>query len=120
MMVTPVTGNLCARISNIFNYLQPFFCGPVVEIPPLKKPDRLIFALGFFGFKENRGDDVKKFVAIASAIAALGFANAASAADMPAKAPVYKAAPVAVYNWTGWYFGGNIGYGWESNSNPTV
>ena len=39
--------------------------------------------------------------------------QAASAADMPAKAPVYKA-PIAapVYNWTGLYVGGVAGYGW--------
>ncbi len=33
----------------------------------------------------------------------------ANAADMPTKAPVAVFAP---YNWTGWYVGGNIGYGW--------
>jgi outer membrane immunogenic protein len=47
--------------------------------------------------------------------AAFSFAavQAASAADMPTKAPVYKAAPIAVYNWTGFYVGGNVG--WASN-----
>lgn len=44
-------------------------------------------------------------------VAAIGFASVASAADMPVKGPVYKAAPVAVYNWTGFYVGGNVG--WE-------
>ncbi len=39
---------------------------------------------------------------------------------MPSKAPVYKAAPVLMYNWAGWYFGGNIGYGWGRNSDPSV
>jgi outer membrane immunogenic protein len=47
--------------------------------------------------------------------ALLSFATIGSAvaADLPA-APVYKA-PVAVaqvYNWTGFYLGGNIGYSW--------
>jgi outer membrane immunogenic protein len=43
---------------------------------------------------------------------ALVAAGPAAAADMPVKAPVYKAAPanVAVYNWTGFYVGGNVGY----------
>jgi outer membrane immunogenic protein len=38
---------------------------------------------------------------------------AAYAADLPLKQPVYKA-PVAapLYNWTGFYAGGNIGYSW--------
>jgi outer membrane immunogenic protein len=38
----------------------------------------------------------------------------ATAADMRARpAPVYKAAPaVATYNWTGCYWGLNVGYGW--------
>ena len=37
------------------------------------------------------------------------------AADMPVRAPVYKATPaVAFYNWTGPYVGGHIGYGWAT------
>ena len=27
---------------------------------------------------------------------------------------------VAVYNWTGFYIGGNIGYGWGQNTNPSI
>lgn len=42
--------------------------------------------------------------------ALLGFASAASAADMPAKAPVYKAAPPVAYNWSGCYIGANAGW----------
>jgi outer membrane immunogenic protein len=34
----------------------------------------------------------------------------ATAADMPLKAPP----PVVVYNWTGFYVGGNVGYSWGS------
>jgi outer membrane immunogenic protein len=34
---------------------------------------------------------------------------AASAADLPMKAPML--APAAVYSWTGWYVGGNVGGG---------
>jgi high affinity Mn2+ porin len=37
----------------------------------------------------------------------LTLASPALAADMPVKAPAY----VAVYNWTGFYFGGHVGYG---------
>lgn len=42
-------------------------------------------------------------------------ANAASAADLPAKMPV-KAAPAAGYSWTGFYLGVNAGYGVARNS----
>src|SRR5262245_8948586 len=49
---------------------------------------------------------------VAAAIAATTAANAADIA-----APVYKAPVVApVYNWTGFYIGGNAGYTW-TNSN---
>lgn len=43
---------------------------------------------------------------------------AASAADMPVKAPVMKPVPVQLYNWTGCYIGGNVGGIWgRSNIN---
>ena len=48
-----------------------------------------------------------------AAALSLCLAQAALAADMPAKLPV--AAPV--YNWTGFYIGGNIGYGWGKSDN---
>lgn len=41
------------------------------------------------------------------------FATAAMAADLPVKAPPL---PVVVYNWTGFYVGGNIGYSWGRSS----
>jgi outer membrane immunogenic protein len=34
-------------------------------------------------------------------------------ADMPAKGPVYKAAPAPMFNWTGFYVGGHVGYAWS-------
>src|SRR6185437_1118036 len=51
---------------------------------------------------------------LTAAMVAIGFASAANAADMPTKAPIYKAPPavVAPYNWTGFYLGVNGGYGW--------
>ena len=42
-----------------------------------------------------------------------GLSAAAQAADLPVKAPM---AP-AVYNWSGFYIGGNVGYGWGSSDN---
>jgi outer membrane immunogenic protein len=48
------------------------------------------------------------------AVAVFGFACIASAADMPVKAPVYKApAAEPSSSWTGWYVGANAGYGWN-------
>jgi outer membrane immunogenic protein len=50
-------------------------------------------------------------------IAAASFCGApALAADMPVKAPVYKAAP-PVFSWTGCYIGANAGYGWGRATN---
>jgi outer membrane immunogenic protein len=36
-------------------------------------------------------------------------ASAASAADLPRKAPVFKAPPPVAYDWNGWYLGVNFG-----------
>lgn len=51
---------------------------------------------------------MKRFVLAASVLAA---ASAANAADMPAKAPVYKAPLISAYDWTGFYLGVNAGIG---------
>ena len=55
---------------------------------------------------------MRKLLVIAGLIALA--TSLARAADMPAKAPVYKGPPQAVvaYNWSGFYVGGNIGYSW--------
>jgi outer membrane immunogenic protein len=53
-------------------------------------------------------------------IAAIG-ATSAQAADLAARP--YTKAPVAVasvYNWTGFYVGGNIGYGWGQDTSPII
>jgi outer membrane immunogenic protein len=52
---------------------------------------------------------------IAIAVFSITFAQAASAADLPVKAPVVTPAPV--YSWTGFYVGGNVGYGWGTAEN---
>jgi outer membrane immunogenic protein len=52
---------------------------------------------------------MKKLLLATTAFVALAGASA-NAADMRAR-PAY-APPPAVYNWTGGYWGGNIGYGW--------
>jgi outer membrane immunogenic protein len=55
---------------------------------------------------------------LVAGIAAAAFCGApAIAADMPTKGPVYKADPAPTgYDWTGFYVGGNAGYGWGDSS----
>src|SRR6478735_6155694 len=56
---------------------------------------------------------------------AVGMAAATSvgaqAADLGAR-PYTKATPAvaAVYDWTGFYVGGNVGYGWGENTDPSL
>jgi outer membrane immunogenic protein len=50
---------------------------------------------------------------------ALAMGAGASAADlppMPGPGPVYSKGPSPMWNWTGCYVGGNIGFGWQNNS----
>jgi outer membrane immunogenic protein len=56
--------------------------------------------------------NMKKILLSGVAVAALFAAAPAFAADVPVRGPVYKAAPAPVFNWTGFYFGGHVGYGW--------
>jgi outer membrane immunogenic protein len=58
---------------------------------------------------------MKKLFLSAIGPAVLLIGGLAQAADLPVKAPVYKAAPVVPYSWTGFYVGGNIGYGLARN-----
>ena len=56
----------------------------------------------------------------ASALAAMAVASAASAADLAAR-PYTKAPIVApVYDWTGFYIGGNVGYSWGRSSDTST
>jgi outer membrane immunogenic protein len=59
---------------------------------------------------------VKKLLIAGAALMAL-IGSPAFAADMPLKAPPPPPAPVS--NWTGFYIGGNIGYGW-GNANSAI
>src|SRR5262249_22544196 len=57
------------------------------------------------------GASMKRLAVATLGVLALG-AGSVSAADLP---PVYKAPPVVTapaFSWTGFYVGGNIGYGW--------
>jgi outer membrane immunogenic protein len=53
---------------------------------------------------------MKKFLLATVGLAALGIAAPASAADMPVKAAP-PPPPVPIYSWTGFYIGGNGGWG---------
>ena len=61
---------------------------------------------------DTSGAPMKKIVS--AGIGLLALTGAAAAADLPAKAPVYKAPPVIVdpWSWTGVYIGLNAGYSW--------
>jgi outer membrane immunogenic protein len=67
---------------------------------------------------------VSKLLLVSIALIALALTGSANAADMPVKAPVYKAPPpVPAYNWTGFYIGGYGGGAWGgsvSSSDPCV
>jgi outer membrane immunogenic protein len=60
------------------------------------------------------GSNMKKALFLA---AAMLFPSLASAADMAVKAP--PVVPLAVYNWTGFYIGGNVGYAWGQSRTDT-
>src|ERR1039457_3989980 len=54
---------------------------------------------------------IRQFLMIIGAAAIVTAADAANAADLPVKAPVYEAASISsAYNWTGFYMGANVGY----------
>jgi len=60
---------------------------------------------------------------LVAGIAAAAFCGApALAADLPTKAPVYKATPALAptMNWTGCYIGGNVGYLWGSKDTDYI
>ncbi len=61
---------------------------------------------------------MKKFLLAATALVAFASIAPATAADLAAR-PYTKApalAPVAVYDWTGFYIGGHVGGDWNGNS----
>jgi outer membrane immunogenic protein len=61
---------------------------------------------------------MKRLLIGISAAASL-LTTGAFAADLPVKQPVYTKAPVyvdPVYDWTGFYVGGNVGYSWGNSS----
>jgi outer membrane immunogenic protein len=53
-----------------------------------------------------------------AAVITVAFVQIASAADMPARAPMYTRVPMAApaFSWNGFYVGGNVGHGWQDRS----
>jgi len=63
---------------------------------------------------------MRRFAPIVIAAASMvALAEVASAADIPTKAPVYKAPPAASSTWTGWYLGVNAGGNWGTSETST-
>lgn len=63
-----------------------------------------------------------KKIALAALLSILGVGTSV-AADMAVKAPVYKAPPVVIDPWAGFYVGANLGYSWgdwRADSNQAV
>jgi outer membrane immunogenic protein len=62
---------------------------------------------------------MKRLIVACVAVAGLsvGFSGAAAAADL---SPVYTGPAPLPFTWTGVYFGGNAGYGWQSSSDDIV
>ena len=55
---------------------------------------------------------MKRILSASVALASLSFAGTALAADIAA-APMPAPMPPPMYNWTGFYIGGNVGGGWD-------
>ena len=53
------------------------------------------------------------------ALSTLALAQMATAADLPRKAPAYTPPPPPVFSWTGFYVGGNAGWGWLRDNGET-
>lgn len=59
---------------------------------------------------------MKKILSLCVAVFALAIAAPVNAADLPVRGPIYKyAPPPAVFNWTGFYAGGHLGYGFSDD-----
>ena len=54
----------------------------------------------------------KILIATVGVLAQVMALEPAAGADMRVKAPIYKAPPVDIDPWTGFYVGANVGYSW--------
>jgi outer membrane immunogenic protein len=59
-------------------------------------------------------------IAVIAAVSAIAFSQIASAADLPRKAPAFVPPPAPVFNWTGIWISGGVGYGIYDIDHSTV
>jgi len=57
---------------------------------------------------------------IAATCTVVTFAQIASAADLPRKAPAYTPPPAPIFTWSGFYIGGSAGYHWAHAGNSAT
>jgi outer membrane immunogenic protein len=90
----------------------------VIGAPSSPRSNQIQATLFDEGHNDDNGDLLMKRLLLGT-VAMIAFAAPAFAADLPArtytKAPAYTA-PEVVYNWTGFYVGGNIGGAFAGNN----
>ena len=64
--------------------------------------------------KSNQQEKAMRQTASVAALMLTSMSTIAFAADMPIKAPRWAPAPAAVYDWSGLYVGGDVG--WQTSS----
>jgi len=56
-------------------------------------------------------------LSLSLSLSSLALVATADAADLRVKAPAYRAPPpIALYDWTGFYIGGHVGYAWTDKN----
>jgi outer membrane immunogenic protein len=93
-----------------------FFSGMLPKYHRNRCAGLLVFDLLSLALPPRPGDGPMKKLLIAGAmLASFAAIQSASAADLALKAP-----PPPMWNWTGWYVGGNIGYSWGRDNGPVT
>jgi outer membrane immunogenic protein len=90
------------------------FLHGVIQTSQASAAVRFMMIGGWTGRSSAGGSVMKTHSVITLAAFTTLLASQAIAADLPAKAPVYKAPP-PVIGWSGFYVGANAGYGWANS-----
>src|ERR1700687_2547466 len=80
-------------------------------------------SLGAAARAADKFGDISMKRILGGMVVAAALSGSAFAADLPPRGMYAKAPPMApppVSNWTGWYVGGNVGYGWGSGTMNTT